>query len=185
MSLPASLHVRASIHVPGRRRSQTARTTCELTAGALRSAAAASKTAGMLATRSCQRSWSTAHLKPCGVTAGWHTGSAHFVVWLASAQTQCSRFLFSNHLIMALFRAVSQIPSGHLPIDPSYPLHPSHHKMWHGGICPSTIHTCTPIMGAAAATRWSTAASSQECMPPSETPVTPVRAASTSGRVSR
>ena len=50
---------------------------------------------------------------------------------------------------------------------------------------PFGMHTCTPIMGAAAATRRSTAASSHECMPPSETPVTPIRAASTSGRVSR
>ena len=40
-------------------------------------------------------------------------------------------------------------------------------------------------MGAVAATRRSTAASSQECMPPSETPVTPMREPSASGRVSR
>ena len=40
---------------------------------------------------------------------------------------------------------------------------------------------CTPIMGAATATRSSTAAVSQVCMPPRLTPVMPMRAASTSG----
>ena len=39
---------------------------------------------------------------------------------------------------------------------------------------------CTPIMGAAAATRSSAAAASHVCMPPSETPVMPMREASTS-----
>lgn len=44
---------------------------------------------------------------------------------------------------------------------------------------------CMPIMGAATATRSSSAAVSQLCMPPSESPVMPILLASTSGRVLR
>jgi hypothetical protein len=44
---------------------------------------------------------------------------------------------------------------------------------------------CTPIIGAAMATRSSNAAVNQVCMPPRLSPVIPILLASTSGRVSK